>query len=161
MKKFIFTIGLLIAGFSSQAQDLSQNAIGLRFGDNDGLGYEISYQRALSDATRLQVDLGLRSNDNVDAYKLSGTYQWVKDLSSLADGFNWFYGAGAALGNTQVEFLGEKSSETFVNAAVNVGIEYNFNFPLQLSLDVKPELGLINGSNGLGIDLAFGARYKF
>ncbi|NIJ43759.1 hypothetical protein FHR24_000198 [Wenyingzhuangia heitensis] len=161
MKKLIFTAGLLLAGLASQAQDLSKNAIGLRLGDNDGLGYEISYQRALSEATRLQLDLGLRSEDYVDAYKLSGTYQWVKDLSALADGFNWFYGAGAALGTVQVDFMGQKDSETFVNAAGNVGIEYNFEFPLQLSLDTRPEIGIINGDSDLSLEVALGVRYKF
>ncbi|NJB82081.1 hypothetical protein [Wenyingzhuangia aestuarii] len=158
MKKTIFTLGLLLAGFATQAQDLSKHAIGLRLGDNDGLGYEISYQRALSDANRLQFDLGIRSSDNVDAYKLSGVYQWVWDLSSLADGFNWFAGAGAGLGT--IETMGS-DSETFINAAGTVGIEYNFEFPLQLSLDTRPELGIINGNNDLSLEIALGARYKF
>ncbi|MDO3694147.1 hypothetical protein QVZ41_04675 [Wenyingzhuangia sp. chi5] len=157
MKKLVVTFGLLLVGLASQAQDLSKHAIGLRLGDNDGLGYEISYQRALSDSNRLQFDLGLRSKNDVDAYKLTGIYQWVWDLSALAPGFNWFAGAGAGVGS--VDYPG--GSETFVNADGNVGIEYNFKFPLQLSLDTRPEIGIINGDSDLGLEIALGVRYKF
>ena len=157
MKKFILTIGFLIAGVATQAQDLSKHAIGLRLGDNDGLGYEISYQRALSESNRLQFDLGLRSKNDVDAYKLTGIYQWVWDLSSLAPGFNWFAGAGGGVGSVD----SPDGSETFVNAAGNVGIEYSFDFPLQLSLDTRPEIGIINGGSDLSLEIALGVRYKF
>ncbi|MDO6736453.1 hypothetical protein [Wenyingzhuangia sp. 2_MG-2023] len=157
MKKLIFTVGFLLAGFATQAQELSKHALGLRLGDNDGLGYEISYQRALSQSNRLELDLGLRSKNNVDAYKLSGIYQWVWDLSSLADGFNWYAGAGAGVGT--VEVLNE--SESFVNLAGDVGIEYNFEIPLQLSLDTRPEIGIINGDSDLSLEIALGVRYKF
>ena len=36
---------LLGLAFSAQAQDISKNALGLRLGDNDGFGGELSYQR--------------------------------------------------------------------------------------------------------------------
>jgi len=49
MKKvFLSAVMLLGLAFSSQAQDISKNALGLRLGDNDGFGGEISYQRGLS-----------------------------------------------------------------------------------------------------------------
>ncbi|MFT7331789.1 MAG: hypothetical protein ACI848_001873, partial [Roseivirga sp.] len=48
MKKTLLIIGLLISGiFTTNAQDISDNAIGIRFGDNGGFGGEISYQRKL------------------------------------------------------------------------------------------------------------------
>jgi len=81
-----------------QAQIKSKQALGLRLGGSNGLGYEISYQRALNDVNRWQFDLGARSNDEVNIFKLSGTYQWVNNLSDLALGFNWFYGAGGGIG---------------------------------------------------------------
>ncbi|WP_010134279.1 hypothetical protein [Ochrovirga pacifica] len=157
MKKLFFVVGFIFIGLTTQAQELSKHALGLRLGDNDGLGYEISYQRALTGATRMEFDLGLRSSDNVEAYKLSAIHQWVWDLSELAPGFNWFAGAGGGLGTWEV--AGE--SETFVNAAGNVGIEYHFNIPLQLSLDTRPEIGIINGDSDLSLEIALGIRYKF
>ncbi|GGF65137.1 hypothetical protein [Wenyingzhuangia marina] len=157
MKKLVVTFGLLLVGLASQAQDLSKHAIGLRLGDNDGLGYEISYQHALSNSNRLQFDLGFRDRNGVSNYKLTGLYQWVWDLSALAPGFNWFAGAGAGVGSEDKA----DGSETFVNADGNVGIEYNFDFPLQLSLDTRPEIGIINGDSDLGLEIALGVRYKF
>lgn len=157
MKKIVFTFGLLLAGLATQAQDLSKHAIGLRLGNNDGLGYEISYQHALTDAKRLQFDLGLRNRNGLSSYKLSGLHQWVWDLTELAPGFNWFAGAGGGVGS--IDYSG--GNETFVNAAGNVGIEYNFDFPLQLSLDTRPEIGIINGDDDLSLEIALGVRYKF
>lgn len=76
MKKLILSTFMLIGlAFSSNAQDISKNAIGLRLGDNDGFGGEISYQRGLSDNNRLEFDLGWRNSNHVDAFKLVGLYQ--------------------------------------------------------------------------------------
>lgn len=158
MKKLILLASIALASFTTQAQD---HAIGLRLGDNNGLGYELSYQHGLGDDTRLQFDLGMRSNNNVDSFKLSGTYHWVEDLSALGDGFKWFYGAGLGIGNTSIEVANVKNDETFVNAQGNVGIEYNFSVPIQLSLDARPELGVINGNSDLDLDIALGIRYTF
>ena len=55
---------LMGLAFSTQAQEISKNALGLRLGDNDGFGGEISYQRGLSDNNRLELDLGWRNNNN-------------------------------------------------------------------------------------------------
>ena len=46
MKKLILTAFMLTGiAFSAQAQDISKNALGLRLGDSDGFGGEVSYQR--------------------------------------------------------------------------------------------------------------------
>ena len=62
MKK-LFLSALILVGFtfSADAQEISKNALGLRLGSNDGFGAEISYQRKLSNSTRLEFDLGLRN----------------------------------------------------------------------------------------------------
>ena len=62
------------------SQEIAENAIGLRLGDSDGFGAEISYQRAFSafgDNNRIEANLGWRSGDNYDGFKLVGLYQWV------------------------------------------------------------------------------------
>ena len=96
MKK-IFLVASLIIGlsFSAQAQNTSKNAFGLRLGDNDGFGGELSYQRKLSDNNRLELDLGWRNSNNVDALKLVGLYQWLWNIDG---GFNWYAGVGAGVG---------------------------------------------------------------
>ena len=95
LKTILFST-FLIATATVSAQDISKNALGLRVGDNDGFGGEISYQRYLSDNNRLEFDLGFRNSSDVDAFKLVGLYQWVYPLDN---NFNWFVGAGAGLGS--------------------------------------------------------------
>lgn len=153
LKIVTFTIILLIAG-SLSAQNISKNALGLRLGDNDGFGGEVSYQRYLSDNNRLEFDLGFRNSNEVDAFKLVGLYQWVMPID---DRFNWYVGAGAGLGS----YDSSVDNGSFALLAGDLGIEYNFEIPLLLSLDIRPELGLTDYSNDLDLDIALGIRYQF
>lgn len=156
MKK-LFLVAMACIGFASlsSAQEIADNAIGLRLGDSDGFGAEISYQRALGDNNRLEADLGWRSGDGYDGFKLTGVYQWVWELDG---NFNWYAGAGGGLGTYGFD---EFDDETFVFIAGDVGIEYNFDIPLLLSLDFRPELGFGDFNDDLDFDIALGIRYQF
>jgi len=163
MKKSILTLLAIIAiAISAQAQEISKNAIGLRLGDSDGFGTEVNYQRALGDNNRLELGLGWRSRRNFDAIKIAGLYQWVWNIDG---GFNWYAGVGATLGSFSYDddfFDDDDRSDFFVNAAGTVGIEYNFDFPLLISLDVRPEIGILNDfRDDLDLDIALGIRYQF
>jgi len=167
MKKVILSAIMLIGlAFSAQAQDISKNALGLRFGGNDGFGGEISYQRALSDSNRLEVDLGWRNRNNYNnrngddnAFKVTGLYQWVWNIDG---GFNWYAGVGGGIGSYNNNYVNNNNSGTFAYAAGDIGIEYNFDIPLLISLDFRPEFG---GSgyynNSYGSDIALALRYQF
>lgn len=162
MKK-LFLIAIVLFGFSfiSNAQDLSKNAIGLRLGDSNAFGAEVSYQRALGKANRLEFDLGWRNGRNYDGFKLAGLYHWVWNIDN---GFNWYAGPGAGIGSFGYYYKGDHYNETFIFAAGDIGIEYNFDFPLQLSLDFRPEIGLGDSSyrnDDLNFDIGIGVRYKF
>jgi opacity protein-like surface antigen len=167
MKKVILSAFMLIGlAFSAQSQDISKNALGLRLGDNDGFGGEISYQRGLSKNNRLELDLGFRNSNNVDAFKLAGIYQWVWNIDG---GFNWYAGVGGGVGSWSYNYNANgnqyKDSGAFVFVAGDLGIEYNFKeVPIQLSLDIRPEL-YFNSDNyredNFGPDLALGIRYRF
>ena len=160
MKKLVLSV-LLIVGFvcTGQAQKISESTLGLRLGDNDGFGAEVSYQRALGSSNRLEANLGWRNSRNVDAIKLTGLYQWVWNIDG---NFNWYAGAGAGLGSWRYNENGFSDSGTFVFAAGDIGIEYDFDIPLLLSLDFRPEIG---GSgyyeNSYGSDIAISIRYQF
>lgn len=163
MKKtfFCFVLFLGIAA-SMQAQEIAKNAIGIRIGDNDGFGTEVNYQRGLGDNNRLELGLGWRDADNFNAIRFTGLYQWVWNLDG---GFNWYAGFGAAAGSFDFNdgFIGDRDiEEFFLNAAGTVGIEYNFDFPLLLSLDFRPEIGIINDiDDSLEFDIALSIRYQF
>ncbi len=164
MKK-LFVFGLAVLGFvfTLAAQDISPNAIGLRLGDSNALGAEVSYQRALGDNNRLELDLGWRDGNNYDGIKLAGVYQWVWALDG---NFNWYAGFGGGLGafsytDNQSD---EDDSDSFFFVAGNIGIEYDFDIPLLLSLDFRPEIGFGDDqrdNNDLDFDVALGIRYQF
>jgi hypothetical protein len=163
MKKIILSAFMLMGlAFSSQAQDISKNALGLRLGSNDGFGGELSYQRGLSKNNRLEFDLGWRNSNNVDAFKLAGLYQWMWNIDG---GLNWYAGVGGGLGSWSYDFNGNKNNGTFLFGAGDIGVEYNFaEVPIQISLDLRPELYFnSNGyrDNNFGPDLGLGIRYKF
>ncbi len=159
MKKIILSAMMLMGlAFTAEAQNIPKNALGLRLGDNDGFGAEISYQRGLSKKNRLEVDLGWRDNNDIDAFKLAGLYQWVWKIDG---GFNWYAGVGGGLGSWNDNYHNDNGS--FVFAAGDIGIEYSFEqAPILLSLDFRPEIGN-NGyyENNYNSDIALGIRFKF
>lgn len=151
----ILCILFVLATVSLSAQSISKNALGIRIGDNDGFGGEISYQRYLHENNRLEFDLGWRDSNNVDAFKLVGLYQWVMPIDG---GFNWYVGAGAGIGS----FDAGNNDGVFALVAGDLGIEYDFEIPLLISLDMRPELGFNDDySDDLDLDIALGLRYQF
>ena len=168
MKKLILSAVMLVGlAFASNAQEISKNALGLRLGDNDGFGGEISYQRGLSKNNRLELDLGWRNRSNYNdndyddnAIKLAALYQWVWNIDG---GFNWYAGVGGGLGSYSIDRPNRNEDGTFFLAAGNLGIEYNFDIPLMLSLDIRPELyfGDDFRDDNFGPDIALGIRFQF
>jgi len=158
-----FTIILLLAGVSLSAQSISNHALGLRLGDSDGFGAEISYQKSLTNTTRLEVDLGWRDSRNFSAFKLAGLYQWVRPIEG---NFNWYYGVGGGLGSADFPNFpnNDDIGGLFIFGAGNIGIEYDFDIPLVISLDFRPEIGLIGYdgfSDTFDFDIGLGIRYQF
>jgi len=162
MKKIISTpILFFIFIFAVNAQQISNHAIGIRFGNNDGFGGEISYQRQLTEINRLEVDFGYRDQKEYSAFKLSGIYQWVWNID---EGFNWYAGFGAGVGSWSYSngFVSDNNDGLFINADGNIGIEYNFEAPFLISLDFRPEIGIIgNYGRDTDLDLALSIRYQF
>jgi len=158
MKKlFLLSFALIGFTFTTQAQEIADNAIGLRLGDSDGFGAEISYQRALGDANRLEFGLGWRDNSNFSAIRVLGLYQWVMNLDG---NFNWYVGAGGGLASFSSD-IPIVDDETSLFIAGDIGIEYNFDIPLLISLDFRPELGFGDLNDDADFDIALGLRYQF
>jgi len=163
MKKFLST-ALFALGFAlaANAQQIPKNALGLRLGDNDGFGGELSYQRGLSGNNRLELDLGWRNNDDYDAFKLVGLYHWIWNIDG---GFNWYAGVGGGIGSYSYDVPPgfEDRDGTFALLAGDLGIEYVFDIPLQLSLDLRPELYFSDNyrDDNFGPDIALGVRFTF
>jgi opacity protein-like surface antigen len=148
MKKVVFVFGLLVSlTLSVNAQDIADNAIGLRLSGGNGAGGEISYQKALGNNNRLEIDLGL-ANEFAN-FKATGLYQWVW---SLEEQFNWYAGFGGGI---------VSANGTGIYGAGVIGIEYDFNAPVLLSLDYRPEIGVAGGLDGLNSSFSLAVRYQF
>jgi hypothetical protein len=163
MKK-VAIISMMVLGFSlsSNAQEISKNALGVRLGSNDGFGFEVSYQRGLSSNNRLELDLGLRNTDKNDAFKIVGLYQWVWQIENR---FNWYVGVGGGGGSWDNNDTNNQNYEdgAFFVVAGDIGIEYNFDIPLLISLDFRPELYFGNNyrNDNYGSDIGLSLRYQF
>jgi hypothetical protein len=166
MNKNVYFFFLLFGiTFSSRAQEnISNNTIGLRFGNNHGFGLEISYQKKLSAKNRLELDFGWKNHNNTDAIKISGIYQWYWKIEKELD---WFAGCGGGLGswNTNDNYNNGYGSDNGIFLVLNgdVGIEYNFKeIPIQLAIDARPELIFNNYErNDFGFNVGLAVRYKF
>lgn len=148
MRKLVFTLSIMLSVVFFANAQAKGNAIGIRTGYSDS---EISFQHALGDANRLELGLG---TNYLWGATLTGVYQWVWDLSSLAPGFNWYAGGGAALGL-------HSSSSFGVGVMGQIGVEYNFEFPLQLSLDYRPIIFLVPAFHDSFSSACLGVRYRF
>ncbi len=150
MKKIIL-VAAMVLGFAVAAS-AQPRAIGVR----GGLGAGISYQHTVG-ANFIDADLSFGNGLNV-----AGTYNWTLMQPNWTSRGEWgvYAGPGAALG------LGIGAVD-YLNLAVaaEVGLEYTFWFPLQLSVDMRPQLGLfLSGQSGLylgGFVPTFAVRYRF
>lgn len=147
MKKILLTISLFLGAVSVNAQDISDHAIGLRLGGGNGTGGEISYQKYLGGNNRLEINLGL-ANEFTN-FKATGLYQWVW---TLEEQFNWYAGFGGGI---------VSANGTGIYAAGVIGLEYDFNAPILLSIDYRPEVGVAGGLDGLDSNLSLSVRYQF
>jgi len=151
MKKLIFTLVLAMSLVGALSAQVEGKAIGVRFA-NEFNGGELTFQTALGNANRLELNLGLNNwSHSNSGFQVTGIYQWVWGLNSVATGLNWYAGLGASAGsyysNLGLGFVGQ------------LGLEYNFNIPLQISLDWRPTIFnsyyTYYGGNGLSL------RYRF
>ena len=150
MKKIILTAALVLG--LAAAASAQPRALGVRIGD----GAEISYQHTLGN-NFLEVDGGLDfAFDKTFSVGATGIYNFM--ITEFGDGWSFYAGPGAGVGLG----LGEANYLT-LSVAGMVGIEYNFDIPLQIALDFKQHIGL--GFNGHGLwtpsSFGIGIRYKF
>jgi len=151
MKKIILAAALVL-GFAVAAS-AQPRAIGVRIGN----GGEISYQHSMG-SNFLEVDggLGLGLVDGVFNVGATGIYNFM--ISEFGNGFGFYAGPGAGVGLAlgDVNYLA-------LSAAGMVGIEYNFNFPLQISLDFRQHIGIGFSGNGIWApsSIGLGIRYQF
>ena len=151
MKKIIL-VAALVLGFAAVAA-AQPRAVGLR----GGYGIEATYQHTMGE-NFLEANLGLGGFNSLN---VAATYNWMLAQPDWTDRGEWgvYAGPGAALGLV----FGNPGAFN-IAAAGQVGLEYTFWFPLQLSLDIRPALGFSTGDKPFyfgGFYPSLGVRYKF
>jgi hypothetical protein len=160
------TICLLGAASSIFAQEETtvadnttyKTAIGIRLSSSPAIqSNSISLRHFLNESTAIE---GLFSFG--DPLTIGALLEFHRPFST--PGLQWMYGAGGYIG-TGKEYDAEKArdvSKTYFGAQGIVGIDYKFaNIPLNLSLDWKPELNIIQDINFEPAAVGFTARFTF
>ena len=189
MKKILFVTILAVASVMAYAQP---RAIGGRLGAFNGF----SYQHGFGDSNMLEVEAGFSVDGRTDFWRTEAgqrvhgrswgrtvqaavTYDWIDPFGAKfpwehKGEWHWYLGVGGAGGygwHTWNQAGDGSWHWGFAGAAGRAGVEYDFWFPLQLSIDFRPTLGVglyDNGNNGVESGLywemtclALGVRYKF
>jgi hypothetical protein len=155
MKKTILL--LTIASFACilnlQAQSY-KSAIGIRMSSKDPVvNNSVSFKHFFSETSAIEALLTFDKKTAIGAL-----IEIHKPITST-DGLKWFYGAGAYLG-----FDSDKTnpSRSLMGAQGVVGLDYKFpDLPLNLALDWKPELNIIDNINFEPSAIGFTMRFTF
>lgn len=187
MKKIILAIILTIVAFTSYGQS---RAVGARLGVT---GFEADYQHEFIKNSFLECDFGLDFGwlgkgdpavkaDDKSGIKATATYNFIWARPAWTNKGSWalYAGPGITTGyvhddghliaNDGVSIVSFQSHGFMLGICAQVGLEYTFWFPLQLSVDLRPTVGLhankIEGGafydNGLlGFVPSVSVRYRF
>ena len=152
MKRILFTIIATVAALSASAQP---RALGIRLGAS---GFEADYQHSMYKNQFIEGNLGLDFGYNangVPGIKATAIYNFVWARPAWTNKGSWalYAGPGATLGyvNDLAVWKDKEGIEVLYSAAKNgfmlgicgqVGLEYSFWFPLQLSIDLRPSIGM-------------------
>lgn len=168
MRKTIFILAVAFgAAVSTAAQP---KAVGGRVGVT---GLEISYQHNFRKADFLEASAGLDFGYNASGaagFKATGIYNFMFARPAWTEKGAWgiYAGPGVSLGyvNDRVRQKIGGTTYQFANngfmlsLVAQIGMEYTFWFPLQLSVDLRPMFGMhVNdkvfttpGNNGIQIE---------
>lgn len=179
MKKLFFVLSIIISVSQLQAQDIPENAIGIRLSEgvvgDEGFGPEITYQRQIiSEHNRIDANLGFKTNSFISTYRGGVFFHWTYNIW---DKLNWFAGPGVGAGyiDFKTRYLGvivgdvDRDAEFFPYIGADFGVDYRFDFPLQVAFSIRPTFDIhdIDQSNGFrdvdntGVNVGISARYTF
>ncbi|MCS6991719.1 MAG: hypothetical protein NZL95_07645 [Chitinophagales bacterium] len=155
MKRLVCLCFLFITGMAYAQVD--PYALGLRLTAGSYSGTLISYQHGLDLESRFQLDVGYGFTAQRDRLLFSGIYQRV---FPIVEPWSWFFGGGAVLGFVSQPKGANNSNTLYLGPSGMAGLEYRFDVPLQLALDLQPVLNVVPELR-LEFALGFSARYVF
>lgn len=149
------TLLIIIAALLSiTALNAQPRAIGARL----GYGAEVSYQHYLN-GNFIEADLGTSAFRSL---QLHVVHNWVIATPVWTTKGDWLFYGGAGLGTGYCNFTETRSYSEgpmygnvtidrkygFLGVAGQLGLEYTFWFPLQISVDIRPVIGPKFGDGG-------------
>ena len=175
MKKIILIAVLAVAGLATAVAQ--PRAIGV----NLGYGVDISYQHSIGESNMIDLSVNIPAFVGIGA---TATYDWVNPFGTAIpwdyEGqWNWNLGVGAGAGiyhpfatvsepNEQGQLDKVWAGMIYAGAVGHVGVSYDFWFPLQLSLDYRPNVGIYTSHGGVHFNMTglitgvtLGVRYLF
>ena len=178
MKKVLLTIFAITLAVSGYSQTRS---MGARLGIT---GFEASYQHNMHKNQFLEGNIGLDFGvlaDKQPGLKATATYNFIWARPAWTEEGTWaiYAGPGASIGyvHDEVHYTVDKEVVHYndggfmLGIACQVGVEYTFWFPLQVSVDLRPCVGMhvnahdtrvgLYDSGFLGFVPSISARYKF
>lgn len=155
MKKIIIAIVFFAMVGYSYAQP---RAIGGRLGGD----LEFSYQHGLG-SNMLDCTAGLGIGPNHFTINATVVYDWVFNIQG---GWNWYVGPGLGLGFGVYNRMDATPKIPLrLSVGGQIGVEYQFGIPLNISLDYRPMLNVFGFANGYDygsfFGIALGLRYRF
>jgi len=155
MKKIFILLGIcsLFLVETTKAQSY-KSAIGIRLSSKDPvINNSVSFKQFLNQKTAIEALL------TFDKKAAIGAIIEIHKPFETTDGLMWFYGAGAYLG-----FDSDKTnpSRNLMGMQGIVGLDYKFpKLPINLDLDWKPELNIIDNINFEPAAIGFTMRFVF
>lgn len=162
MKRLLLTLVILTTSLIANAQ---MRAVGFGLGSTQTI--TLQHYVYGCDEDFFQLDLGYHVGvPSSGSLRLTGTYNFmIMSPKWTSEGtWNLYAGPGFQIGS------GFITSKPFnLGLAVQVGIEYIFDFPLQLSVDLRPAFGLqvtsdryrFDSDGLMGCIPTISARYRF
>lgn len=158
MKKILATLAIILSVMT--AAIAQPRAVGARLGGD----VEVSYQHTVGYNNMLDLSAGIGFG-KYSFIGVTGMYDWLFPINQWNYAGNWTFYAGPGVG-LYGRVYSDGGSTFALSIGGQAGIEYAFDFPLNLSIDWRPMINLL----GLGSDLggwghlsgiSLGVRYRF
>ena len=134
----------LMIGLKAQDSEGSgySSAVGLHLADQWGVTYKMGYKGSTSSYLNF-IGTFKSEKDLFTAIGLIGLFEKHNDIGKVA-GLRWYYGAGPNIGF--ISYDADIDSQITLGLTPVAGLDYKFKkFPVNLSLDYKPNLSIYAG----------------
>lgn len=147
-KPFICILAILVFTCSVSSAQIYKNAAGVRIGPSaPAIKTGFTYKHFLNDSRALEAILSVTEGIGVGVL-----YEIHQPLT--IQNFQWYVGFGG--------YAAAYKRDSYVGAAGIIGLDYTFSqVPLNISVDWKPELNIIEKLYFEGSTVGFSFRYVF